>query len=292
MAAPNDPWSSLDGGTNNAAAVAADSSHEVGFKHEPIWMTIVPAASTGASSTEAPAVAVAPDAPAVAGTAPAVAGAAPAATLFHYDLAYFEGFKAFTDGYKQHSLALKYLRQRWEIAATPDMSPPIALCDDGWITIKLVEHAKQGMDFHITNTDIWYNWHALVAQLDGDSMKYVVEGPEGRSDGLQSCWFEPRPNSYDHKRHHMMRAVGRHPPHVPKLPVWDFVMYRSDGTAVRLHPNYSNVKIEAVEVGSHEISTHPPRSGLGLSEGPGTYRSKTILARSVNLKFDAKKRPR
>ena len=41
----------------------------------------------------------------------------------------------------------------------------------------------------------------MVAQLDADSMRKVVQGPENRSSALTSCRLQET-GQYDHKRHH------------------------------------------------------------------------------------------
>ena len=75
----------------------------------------------------------------------------------------------------------------------------------------------------------------MVAQLDEASMRLVVRGKDGRSCGLIGCYFAPRPNSYEHQRHKMLKGEGR-PLLGVSSPVRDFVIRREDGTPVRLHP--------------------------------------------------------
>ena len=216
---------------------------------------------------------------------------------FCFDIPYFEGYRAFSDGYKQHNLSLKYFREAAENKESPMSSFPLKFPFDGWVSTKAVVHEKEGMGYTFSDDVIWWNWHELVAQLETESMQYVVDGPEGRSGGLIGCEFATRPNSYDHKRHHMMKMLKKNPQDasgnkkVVQLPVWDFLIRRADGTACRLHPEYSNTWIECVEVGDDEITVNPPVAGLGCSDGPGTYKSKTLLPRSRKLRFNARKRP-
>ena len=80
------------------------------------------------------------------------------------------------------------------------------------------------------------SWWEMVAQLNEESIDYVVEdGVLGH--GLVGCDIRPRRNSYDHQR--QVRN-----PDVPQLRAWDYVLNRSDGTAVRLHPQWSSEKVK------------------------------------------------
>ena len=132
----------------------------------------------------------------------------------------------------------------------------------------------------------------MIAQLDQESMSYVVQGPEGRSGGLVGCALSLRPNSYDHKRHHAMRQLSTHPQNCPLLPMWDFVVIRADNTAVRLHPECSQTSLAAIEVDgvAGDEVMQPPKSGLGRSDGPGNFKAKIGVAREKKLRFDARRR--
>ena len=72
-----------------------------------------------------------------------------------------------------------------------------------------------------------WSWWEVVAQLDEESTRYVVEdGEPGR--GLVGCEVRARPNPYDHQRH------VRNPGKGPQLREWDFVLKRSIATAAGL----------------------------------------------------------
>ena len=81
-----------------------------------------------------------------------------------------------------------------------------------------------------------WSWHELIAQLDPESRKLVITGPEGRSCGVVGCSVAVRPNSYDHQRCHMIKIMTGKKPEL-KLPIWDFLVGRSDGTNIRLMMN-------------------------------------------------------
>ena len=50
-----------------------------------------------------------------------------------------------------------------------------------------------------------WSWLEMLAQLDEDSMAFVVQGEDNRSRGLVGCDIAMRPGSYDHKRHHQLK---------------------------------------------------------------------------------------
>ena len=128
----------------------------------------------------------------------------------------------------------------------------------------------------------------MIAQMDAKSMAHVVCGPEGRSGGLVSCSFSARPNSYDHKRAHATVAQGRK---AEKQQIWGFVAHRSDGSGIRLHPNWSNTKIETFDVDGHQTAVAEPTKGSGKSSGPGTFRFYADLGNRHSLRFDGQKQP-
>ena len=94
-----------------------------------------------------------------------------------------------------------------------------------------------GEGFWIMEQDLHeWSWHVMVAQLDLESLRYVVEDGDC-SRGLVRCEFRRRPNSYDHGRQ-VQRGAPNH-----KLMAWDFILVRSDGSAVRLHPEWNKTRI-------------------------------------------------
>ena len=145
-------------------------------------------------------------------------------------------------------------------------------------------------NFDYNRFHIW-SWFEMVAQLDAESMAFVVNGADGRSCGLVSCSFALRPNSYDHKRHHQLRLAGT-PKKDAQLRVGDFVLTRVDGSEVRLHPQWSKTAVESYAVEGHAEEVEIPAHGLGESDGPGTYRHFKDLGTQRRLKFDGTKRPR
>ena len=109
----------------------------------------------------------------------------------------------------------------------------------------------------------------MIAQMTEESRAKVVKGPQGRSCGVVGCSFAVRPNSYDHLRSHMLKETSRAPS--VKLPIWDFVVHRADGAAIRLHLEWSKPRFPSFAAEGHGEVVQPPRTGLGRSDGRGTY---------------------
>ena len=117
----------------------------------------------------------------------------------------------------------------------------------------------------------------MVAQMDEDSIRYVVEDGDN-SRGLVGCEIRRRGNAYDHKR--QVQCPDGH----PQLRDWDFILKRSDGAAVRLHPQGSHKGIPTFEVESAE-EIQIPRNGLGKSDGRGTFTYYNTVGIQRTLKF-------
>ena len=76
-----------------------------------------------------------------------------------------------------------------------------------------------------------------------------------------------------------------------RLPVWDFVLHRDDGSGIRLHPHWShpggrpNPKIETFDMDGHDEPVEVPRAGYGGSDGHGTFRWQLNLGNQGTLRF-------
>ena len=210
-----------------------------------------------------------------------------------FDLDYFRAFRPFTGGYRQHNAALKFFRWQQELPDDPLQSPCLEFHASAPTAVGVIDHSTKGMTWKSTDEWTQWCWHEMIAQLDEPSMEEVVNGPSGRSGGLVGCSFAIRPGSYDHKRHHMLRQTDPNPPE-KKLPIWDFVVHRKDGSAIRLHPSWSKKDVEKVEEPEHAealaVVTVPPRSGLGRSDGRGTYKKYKNISGTKNMQFDKAKK--
>ena len=251
------------------------------------------------------------DAPAVAGASDRVAAlSADAVDERHgavldmaavFDIEFFRTWKTlnkYTGTYNQHNAALKYFREKFgwssDAGSVADGSTAaVAAGDAGGASeaMELAHHGMpvatlvhpKGMDFSFDDDAmINWSWLEMVAQLDEDSMFDVV------GVGLVRCVFAARPNSYDHKTHHANRMAGRATG--PQLRIWDFVLWRADGTGIRLHPQWSTAKIEACDVEGHAEQVQCPKKGPGTSDGPGTYKYYRNTAAPKSLRFDHQKK--
>ena len=73
--------------------------------------------------------------------------------------------------------------------------------------------------------------------------------------------------------------------------VWDFVLQRDDGSCVALHPNYSNAKVSCKATPIPAVAdTSLPKTWLGGTNGPRTFRRFAGKPVDLTLKFDASTR--
>ena len=176
-----------------------------------------------------------------------------------------------------HNTALKYFRQEAEErrseCVTFKNSAPAKMKE-------MVKGEKTEFSFR-GNPNIEWHWQEMVAQLDAESLAYVVEGQlldPNRSRGLISCRLQKRRNSYDHKRHHALRQQGEAIT-MDLLYEWDFVLVRENGTEVWLHPSWNSPTVRCNKPCEPDVVGFPqpqtddvPLNDLGGSSGPGTYK--------------------
>ena len=272
-----------------AVAGQASSSHEYNAFVVRTEQQTAPLAVAGALAPETtPATAVAAAVAAV-DVRPREAASAPAVAenLFAFTLESFQSWKEFTNSYKQHNAALKWFRHLYEDSANPFNSNTVEFDNNANAAVAAIVKDK-GMDYTFNENDMQeWSWQEMIASLDRESMEYVVNGLAGRSGGVVGCSFSVRANSYDHKRQHMLREVGR--PIATKLPIWDFVVHRADGSGIRLHPEWSKPKVESFEAEGFQSEVAAPKAGLGKSDGRGTYSLYKTMGNDRTLRFDAQR---
>ena len=198
-----------------------------------------------------------------------------------WDLEFFAALKKekrFTPGYRQHNAALKWFRDKCEREHVAEAK----FSNQTKAAVAGIRHPK-GMSYTFDESEMGeWSWWEMVAMLNSESMEFVVASD--RSGGLVGCRLEPRPGSYDHKRHHEKNLAGR-PETDTQLRVWDFVLIRKDGSGVRLHPQWSTPKVESYAVEGHDEEVQTPWAGLGGSDGPGTYKSYKEIGSQRMLRF-------
>ena len=73
--------------------------------------------------------------------------------------------------------------------------------------------------------------------------------------------------------------------------IWDFIVVRDDGSAIRLHPNWSNTKVEIIGVPPGLNDFEIPRRGIDEICGPGNFKYLKNKPLQVFLHFDKTKAP-
>ena len=200
------------------------------------------------------------------------------ATSQIFDLGYFINY-GIVGHWKQHNAALKYFRMICE----RDGDEKFWCSNDGADSVGTIIH-DVGTEYTFDETKmIPWKWQEMIAQMDRESMLNVVSGPEGRSRGLVGLSFSKRPNSYDHKRAHAAVNNARTP---QSQRIWDFVAHRADGSGIRLHPNWSNTKIETYWIDGHDTAVAEPARGPGAYGPAGTFRHYVALGDKHTLRFN------
>ena len=101
------------------------------------------------------------------------------------------------------------------------------------------------------------------------------------SPGIIVFAIMPTPGSYDHKRAHAAKELKKQKVSCAALefdddaptPIWDFVVTRADGTAIRLHPSQKGNKVEMQDFKKPLPEDIIPWTGWGGTSGPGTYQA-------------------
>ena len=186
----------------------------------------------------------------------------------------------FPETHNDHNASLKWLRHK-HVHHTGFILP-------NKFSMAKMQHWQGESYGFLEREQVEWSWEIMIAALTEDSMSYVDQGPEGRSRGVVSCEFSPRPNSYDDIT---SRAILKEGLEVSKMLVtWDFLITRDDGSSVRLHPVYKLRKFKCCPGEGHPEQVEPPPKGFGKSRGRGScqaYLNKDVLRL---LQFDATKK--
>ena len=204
-----------------------------------------------------------------------------------FSVEYFLTFRKFSGIYRQHNQALKYWRRQSELPGAFVLKSGFKKFDNVVPEdVAVVVHGERtNFDFDPTKIVKWA-WWEMIGQLRDDDIRYVVGGSSGDCQ-LRECSLQVRPNSYDVARHYHIERQERRCADV-QLPVWDFVVSRSDGTALRLHPSWSDRRVKVFLVIGHEVLVIPI-GGLGKSEGSGTFKRYLQQDMVKEVRFDSAK---
>ena len=90
----------------------------------------------------------------------------------------------FTGCYRQHNAALKYFRDLHEDPTQPFHAPHVLLFpNDVPVAVATIQWGK-GEQWALDRTKVvTWSWKEVIAQLDEDSMRIVVQGENSRSCG-------------------------------------------------------------------------------------------------------------
>ena len=203
-----------------------------------------------------------------------------------YDVAFFERHPTSRMGsIRDHKAALTYFHHKvlestdipWN-NETADQFPTLTISLEQLMdTRKIYYHTlgdftqSAGRDFVFDMSPEGvkpYHGASLLAHLTPESLRYAVNGPQGRSGGVVKLMVEPRHGTYDHNR-----TVQQPDGTQARLPIWDFVVYRADRSTLCLHPARNETTISCME-GAVEPAPIP-ESGVGKSDGLGTHQRMT-----------------
>ena len=209
-----------------------------------------------------------------------------------WDLDYFRNFEnasRMLEARKYHNHVLKSTRDKAEDMFGPSQCISVPLPNDKPYPYAEIEHFPN-VGQNVGNYKCDYSklfpwsWREMVSAFQDDDasrdrnekeikirktcLEIVVTGPEGRARGIMEVRIENDPDSYDHHRHSRARLGNE----ANKMCVWNFVVFRDDGTCCRLHPDHNTNKCRFDEDRGVKVRTEPPVNGLGRSDGPGTYR--------------------
>ena len=139
----------------------------------------------------------------------------------------------------------------------------------------LKTHGSYVFELSSKDTKMW-SWQRMLASLKDNDLETLIGV---RGGGIVGCKFMQRLGSYDHSRHTMYSEEGRPLPRNRTCPLYDFVIFSSNGNVTGLRPKYGSIEFdvhqyihEGIAVARscdvHNYMLAPP----GASVGPGTYR--------------------
>ena len=211
--------------------------------------------------------------------APAVAAASEAASstatqqptqmdpLDGYNKEFFDAFPYFRGKRQQHNEAAKFFR--WQ--AGTDHAYEYRC--EAETEVYAVKHDKTGAGFTIDqSTKKKWSWLEMVAQMNPQSRNSLLNGST-----LQECTFKIRPGQEERW-------------YATKEFVWDFIIKRSDGTAVAVHPEYSTTNISMSALGQRDQAPEDEERGKHTYKYKH-YRNVLQGQEKLKLKFDPARTP-
>ena len=168
--------------------------------------------------------------------------------VLYWDLNHFKHNVPLTDHWRQHDRALQYIS---DVARrSGEYSHRLPIFGNQLVEKPTVKHCTiyqfdHGPGDESITAQVHWSWHELVAQLDDESMRKVVEGSAvaGRppsSQGLVACMVRESGREDKRKRPADGHVRGRK----ELLYHWEFVLLRTDGTTAYLRPQVNTTIVE------------------------------------------------
>ena len=200
------------------------------------------------------------------------AGPEPAVAASPEDLARMSVSQPF----RLNNVALKWIRDSHENPPGTPTTDCVDLTLTDPLEIGVIER-NNGMNYKFKADErMPWSWRQMLAALNPTAKDFILGSNPAL--GVVRITCAPILGSYDHKRWHAARHLGRPYADDAAVPVWDFFVTRTDGTTVRFHTSYTNNKVEMAKVSDDQMAremSKPPKRGKGKSDGRGTYRRKT-----------------
>ena len=163
-----------------------------------------------------------------------------------------------------HNTALKTIRDQNEDNGSPKVwGVDLTQCET--YPIMTLVRGEQEM---YTLTEPWtpWSWRKMLHALNDKSLEQVV------GTGIVRITCEPIPDTPDGKRLRAARKHGQPYPEGARVPVWDFVITRVDGSKVRFHPDWKKKTFSVAPWGFQGLQGQGQGGAQGKSEGKGSYR--------------------
>ena len=165
-----------------------------------------------------------------------------------------------------NSTALKSIRDTHEDLAGTPSTDSVDLFDNDPFDIFTVKRSK-GTAYELTEPKQPWSWLKFLNALSDDTLQDVV------GDGVVGFVCMPILGFLDVKRQTAAKKEGKPYPKNATVPVWDFVVTRTDGGKTRIHPDLTKKRCD---IASWEFEYEK----LGPKAGKGTYQ--TMLANTYD----------
>ena len=171
-----------------------------------------------------------------------------------------------------NSIALKYIRDSNEKPRGVPTAERVDLTDFDPFPIGVLEKGN-GLSYRYKAGELQpWSWRQMLAAMSGEAKEKLLGSNPTLSVVRITC--EAVAGLKDHKRCHAASHNGRPYKASAPVPVWVFLITRSDGTRVRFHTSLNNENVEVAKVNRAQAPTNPALPLRDRSER-GAYRRLT-----------------